>query len=94
MQITFPLAVKTMLDKHSSDAPFIAYAPELDIASCGPTEEKARKNLHEAVSITLREIQKKGKLEEFLRELGFQKDKQGFIPPRITFEPFSVHFSS
>jgi len=62
METVLPLTVKIIVDKHSKDAPFIAYTPELDIASCGPTEEKARANLRESTSILLEEIQKKDQL--------------------------------
>ena len=82
------MTVKIMFDKRSKDAPFIAYTPELDVSSCGFTEEKARKNLHEAVEIVLEEVEKKGKLREFLEELGFQKKKGHLIPPRVTSETF------
>ena len=81
-----------MVDKHSKDAPFVAYTPELDVASCGPTEEKARKNLHEAVTVTLEEVKIKGKLNELLEEMGFQKEKRQWIPPRVSFESFSIPF--
>lgn len=47
-----------MIDRRSSDAPFVAYSPELDVASCGPTEETARQNLHEAVTIVLEETKR------------------------------------
>jgi len=94
MKLTFPLAIKITIDERSKDAPFIAYAPELDIASCGKTEKKARQNLIEAISITLDEIDKKGKLEEFLQEIGFYRTKRGFRPPRMTFESFSYQASS
>lgn len=83
-----PLTVKIMVDKRSKDAPFVAYTPELDVVSCGSTEENARKNLHEAVKITIAEIEGKGKLTEFLKEMGFQKEKTRWIPPRVSFEPF------
>ena len=83
-----PLTIKITLDKRSKDAPFIACTPELDVASCGPTEEKARENLKAAISIVLEEMQKKGKLTELLMELGFQKEKKQWIPPRVSFEPF------
>lgn len=83
-----PLTIKITLDKRSKDAPFIAYTPELDVASCGPTEEKARENLKAVVSIVLEELQKKGKLTKSLLELGFQKEKKQWIPPRVSFEPF------
>ena len=88
METMLPLTIKIMVDNHSKDAPFIAYALELDVVSCGPTEEKARNNLHETVSIVLAEMQKKGKLAEFLLESGFQKEKKRWIPPRVSFEPF------
>jgi len=88
MEMMLPLTIKIMVDKRSRDAPFVAYSPELDVASCGPTEEKARKNLKETVSIVLEEMQKKGKLTEFLLESGFQREKKRWIPPRVSFEPF------
>jgi len=66
METIMPLTIKIIVDKRSKDAPFVAYSPELDLASCGPTEEKARENLKVAVSIVLEEMQKKGKLTEFL----------------------------
>jgi predicted RNase H-like HicB family nuclease len=88
METMLPLTIKITLDKRSKDAPFIAYTPELDVASCGPTEEKARENLKVAVSIVLEETRKKGKLEELLMELGFQKEKKQWIAPRVSFEPF------
>lgn len=90
MQLMVPLTVKIIIDKHSKDAPFVAYTPELDVASCGPTEEKARKNLQEAVNIVIEEVESKGKLNELLEELGFQKEKQHWIPPRVSFEPFFI----
>lgn len=83
-----PMTIKIMVDKRSKDAPFIAYSPELDVVSCGPTEEKARENLHEAVEILVQEMKNKGKLIEFLKEMGFQKEKTRWIPPRVSFEPF------
>lgn len=88
MKIGTLMTVKIIFDKRSKDAPFIAYTPELDVSSCGSTEEKARKNLHEAVEIVLEEAQRKGKLSELLEELGFQKKKGHLIPPRVISETF------
>lgn len=88
METVLPLTVKIMVDKRSKDAPFIAYTPELDVASCGSTEENARKNLHETVKITIAEIENKGKLTDFLKEMGFQKEKSHWRSPRVSFEPF------
>lgn len=89
MQVILPLTVKIIMDKRSKDAPYVAYTPELDVSSCGPTESKARENLHEAAQILLEEINKKGELPTFLEELGFQRKNKNWIPPTISFEPFS-----
>lgn len=88
MDMSMPMTVKITVDNRSKDAPFIAYSPEFDVASCGLTEEKAKKNLHEAVEILMQEVENKGKLTEFLKEMGFQKEKARWIPPRVSFEPF------
>lgn len=88
-----PLTVKIIEDKRSKDAPFVAYTPELDVASCGSTEGKARQNLHEAVQIFLEEIGKKGDLPIFLEELGFQKTNKSWVPPIVSFESFSFPHS-
>lgn len=93
MEMLLPLTIKIIEDKKSKDAPFIAYSPEFDVSSCGPTEEKARQNLHEAITIFVEEVEKKGKLKEILEELGFQKKRKGWKVPRVSFEPFSFHFS-
>lgn len=88
MDVMLPMTVKITVDNRSKDAPFIAYSPELDVVSCGPTEEKAKKNLHEAVEILMQEVESKGKLTEFLKEMGFQKEKARWIPPRVSLETF------
>lgn len=88
MEIMLPLTVKIIYEKESKDAPFVAYTPELDVVSCGPTEEKARENLREVVEIVLEEAQRKGKLDELLKEMGFKKEKKVWRAPRISFEPF------
>lgn len=74
------MTVKIIYDKHSGDAPYIAYNPELDVSSCGLTEKKARENLHEVVGIVLKEAGKK--------EAGFEKEKRTWKSPRIIFESF------
>ncbi|OGM32456.1 hypothetical protein A2803_03225 [Candidatus Woesebacteria bacterium RIFCSPHIGHO2_01_FULL_44_21] len=83
-----PMTIKMMYDGRSKEAPYVAYNPELDVSSCGKTEEKARKNLHEAVEIVLEEAEKKGKLNQLLEEAGFEKEKKNWKSPRIIFEPF------
>jgi len=90
MDTMYPLTIKIIRDRRSKDAPYVAYNPEIDVASCGPTEEKARENLLEAVGIVLKEVKRKGKLEEFLQELGFQKENKDWIPPTVSFAPFRL----
>ena len=52
---------------------YVAYAPELDISSCGGTREKAQKNLLEATRLFLEESEKMGTLEQILEEAGYAK---------------------
>ncbi len=62
---------------------YLAYAPELDISSCGGTREKARKNLMEAVRLFLEEAEKMGTLEQILEEAGYMKRKQKLEGPKL-----------
>ena len=61
-QLSFPVAVKMIYEPESEDAPFVAYSPELDVSSCGASEEDARRNLDEAIQIVFEEVNRKGKL--------------------------------
>ncbi len=45
---------------------YAAYCPELDVASCGKSVEKARKNLLEVIQIQIEETAKIGTIKEFL----------------------------
>ena len=88
--VNFPLSVKIICEPESADAPYVAYAPELDISSCGPTEEGARKNLGEAVQILFEEAERKGKLSELLEDVGFRKQHRLWMAPRISFEQIAI----
>ena len=50
---------------------YTSYCPELDIASCGKTVDKARKNLREALEIFIEETDKIGTLKDLLEEAGY-----------------------
>jgi predicted RNase H-like HicB family nuclease len=50
---------------------YVASTPELDLSSCATTEAKAQRNLLEAVRFFLEEAEKKGSLNDILREAGF-----------------------
>lgn len=63
---------------------FVAFAPELDISSCGKTVEEARKNLKTAVRLFVEEADKIGTLKDILTEAGYHKDKAGrWTGPRM-----------
>ncbi len=85
-----PVSVKIIFEAESADAPYVAYAPELDISSCGPTEEVARKNLGEAVQILFEEAEKKGRLAELLEDTGFRKHNKSWLAPRVSFEQVAI----
>ena len=61
-----PLTIKVFYEGTSKDAPWVSYNPELDVASCGPTEKKARENLKEAIDIVLSGAKEDGNLKELL----------------------------
>lgn len=89
MSITFPLTVKVILEQESKSTPYVAYCPELDISSCGSTEEKARANLDEAISLLLQGAAEDGTLKELLLESGFRITKKDITPPKTVFSPFT-----
>ena len=80
------------MDNSSSDAPWVAYNPELDVASCGPTEKKARENLKEALDIVLVGAKKDGNLEDLLTNAGFTVKGNSIQPPKVIIE--SIPFPS
>ncbi len=51
-------------------ATWVAYARELDVSSCGGTQEDALQNLKVAVRLLLEEAEKMGTLEQILAEAG------------------------
>ncbi len=50
---------------------FTAYCPELDVVSCGHTQDGAKKNLGEVIEIQLEETARLGTLKDFLTEAGY-----------------------
>ena len=69
---------------------FIAYCPELEIASQGKTEGQARSRIKEAVELFLEETKKIGTLQEVLKTAGFSKKNKEWIAPFIFISPFQV----
>ncbi len=56
---------------------FVAYAPELDVSSCGHTMEEARRNLKDAVKGFLESARDRGMLDQLLIEAGYQLAERG-----------------
>lgn len=87
MAIEFPITIKVHREPEAAGASYVAYIPEFDVSSCGATEAIAKKNAKEVLEITLEEVKKQGKLNEFLEEAGFSS-KTPSIFPKISVEPF------
>jgi predicted RNase H-like HicB family nuclease len=49
---------------------YVAYVPELDLSSCGDTNDDARKNIRDAVQGFLETSVAMGTLDEILEEAG------------------------
>src|SRR5438105_3540294 len=94
MDIQIPLTIKLMRDKQSKSAPWVAYTAELDVASCGPTVQKAKDNLKEAVKIVLQGAADDGNLKELLLEAGFEIDKSKVEPPKVSLDTFTLNLNS
>jgi hypothetical protein len=62
---------------------FVARTPELDISSCATTKTKALANLQEAVRIFLEEAEKKGSLQQILKEAGFSRRRRTLVGPKL-----------
>lgn len=62
---------------------YVAYAPELDVSSCGGTVNKAQKNLLEAVRLFLEEAARLGTLDQILEEAGYVRRKRTLAGPKF-----------
>ncbi len=62
---------------------YIAYAPELDVSSCGATSEDAQRNIRDAVQGFLEASSAMGTLDEVLQESGYTRSAEGWEPPEF-----------
>lgn len=69
---------------------YIAYSPELEVASQGKNIEQALKRVREAIEAFLEETKRMGTLEDVLKAAGFAKKEQKWKPPLISFSPLEV----
>ena len=57
--------------------------PELDLSSCGGTEEEARKNIRDAVRGFLEPSADMRTLDEILAEAGYERDGDAWWAPEF-----------
>lgn len=69
---------------------FVAYAPQLDVSSCGKSVSEARRNISEAVELFIEEAEKMGTLDKILEESGFVFDKEWKAPELVSQERISL----
>ncbi|MDO8470505.1 MAG: type II toxin-antitoxin system HicB family antitoxin [bacterium] len=83
------LTVKTWKEGRN----FVAYNPELDVASQGNTLAHAQDNLREAVGLFLGTTKRMGTIKEVLREAGFslESNQKVYRPPHLSFDLVDVN---
>ena len=66
---------------------FVAYAPTLDLSTCGSSFEEASDNFDEALDILFEECSKNGTLESMLYSCGWTHEKKmkslDWVPPQM-----------
>lgn len=77
--INFALPVSILREGDS----FVAYTPALDLSTAGSTFEEAQKNFEEAVNIFFQELMEMGTLNDVLKDLGWGKQNNNFVPPVV-----------
>ncbi|OHA09260.1 MAG: hypothetical protein A3B37_03550 [Candidatus Sungbacteria bacterium RIFCSPLOWO2_01_FULL_59_16] len=69
---------------------FVAYTPELDLASQGRTPAHAEERLREAVSLFFEETRRMGTFGEVMRQAGFLKRHRRWEAPRVSIGSLEV----
>jgi len=59
----------------------VAYVPELDVSSCGATNDDARKNIRDAVQGFLETSADMGTLDQILEEAGYERKGESWKSP-------------
>ena len=63
---------------------YLAYTPELDLASQGKTPARAEDRLREAVTAFIEETKRMGTFGEVMRNAGFMKRRERWEAPRVS----------
>jgi len=77
----FQVSLPVMFIKENNQ--FVAYTPALDLSTCGDTFEQAQKRFAEAVQIFIAKCYSMGTLGEVLRDLGWKKNRNNWLPPTV-----------
>ncbi len=72
MKFKITLTAKLPIQVTKKETWYLASCPALDVASQDETEEVARKNISEALTMFLRSCVERGTLDAVLRECGFK----------------------
>ena len=62
---------------------YVAHVPELDVSSCGRTNDEARANVREAVQGFLETSAEMGTLDEILEESGYVREGNTWRAPEF-----------
>ncbi len=62
---------------------YVAYVPELDLSSCGATDDEARRHIQEAVEGFIETSAARGTLDEILEEAGYMRDGETWRAPEF-----------
>ncbi len=85
MSIAITLTAKLPIEIKKKVKWFVASCPALDVVSQGKTEEEAKKNIAEALTLFLRSCLERGTLDAVFRQCGFksvvEQDKEAASPP-------------
>jgi hypothetical protein len=71
----------------------VAYVLELDLSSCGSTDEEARKNIRDAVRGFLETCSDRGTLDEILQDAGCEREGEHWRAPEfVSLDRLSMSF--
>ena len=62
---------------------YVAYVPELDLSSCGATNDDARRNIMDAVQGFLETSADMGTLVQVLQEAGYERKGESWKAPEF-----------
>ncbi len=78
-----PVNISFTLQVWKENHTYVAYAPELDVSSCGDSLSQAKTRLREAVGLFLEEASRLGTLGDILSEAGFERQGNTYRPHRV-----------